>query len=124
MPPDDRDTTARNAEALAAVLATEQARARTAATLGRPGADARPAAETLPAAERPASEPPNLPLRPGWHRPRPARLPPPSYWPTVLALGVMFLFWGLVSSLIVSGVGLVLLGIGLAGWVGELRRAE
>ncbi len=65
---------------------------------------------------------PETPLRPGWNRPLPATLPHPTYWPAVLGLGLMFLAWGLVTSLVVSVVGLALFGFGLAGWIGDLRN--
>lgn len=61
-------------------------------------------------------------LRPGWSRPKPEHVPRPTYWPAVLAFGVTFLFWGLISSPIVAAVGLTIGAIGLAGWIGELRH--
>lgn len=63
-------------------------------------------------------------LEPGWSVPRPAELPRPTYWPAVLALGIVLLVWGLVSSLVISGVGLALFAVGLSGWIGELRHAQ
>ena len=52
----------------------------------------------------------------------PAHLPRPMYWPVVLAFGVVFLAWGIVTTLAVSVVGLALLALGLGGWIGELRH--
>jgi len=63
-------------------------------------------------------------LRPGWHPPDHSELPQPTYWPAVLALGITFLAWGLVTSLVISGVGLILLALALAGWIGELRHGH
>lgn len=63
-------------------------------------------------------------LRPGWVRPRPDHIPRPTYWPAVLALGVTFAFWGLITTLVITIIGLVLMGIGLAGWVGEWRHEQ
>ena len=60
-------------------------------------------------------------LRPGWNRPKPEHVPRPTYWPAVLALGVTFLVWGLITTYIISAVGLVLFVIALAGWIGEMR---
>lgn len=65
---------------------------------------------------------PEAPLRPDWSRPRPLHLPAPTYWPAVLGLGVMFIGWGVATSIIVSVVGLVLFAIGLAGWIGDMRH--
>jgi len=84
--------------------------------------------EAEDAAARPAHQPgghqpPAVQVRPGWSLPRPAELPIPSYWPAVLALAVMLVFWGLVSSLIITVVGLALFALGLAGWIGDLRHA-
>ncbi|MDQ2810246.1 MAG: hypothetical protein M3Z04_25500 [Chloroflexota bacterium] len=59
----------------------------------------------------------------GWNAAAPAQLPPPTYWPTVLALGVVLLVWGLVSSPIISAVGLGVFALGLTGWIGDLRHA-
>ncbi|MEZ4675298.1 MAG: hypothetical protein R2932_13760 [Caldilineaceae bacterium] len=52
----------------------------------------------------------------------PAYLPAPTYWPALLALGTAFLAWGLVTSLIISAVGLCLFTAALVGWIGELRH--
>ena len=58
-------------------------------------------------------------LRPGWGRARPEHIPRPTYWPAVLALGTTFALWGLLTTWFISLVGLVLMGIALAGWIGE-----
>ena len=58
-----------------------------------------------------------------WHKPLPERLPQPSYAPAVMAVGLMCLLWGAVTSWIVSAVGLVLAGIAARQWIGELRGA-
>lgn len=57
-----------------------------------------------------------------WFLPQPEKIPERTYWPAILALGITFLFWGLISSAIVSVMGLVLLASSLAGWIGELRH--
>lgn len=59
-----------------------------------------------------------------WLELPPEPLPRPTYWPAVLALGIALLGWGLVTSLIISGVGLLLFAAGLAGWIGEIRYEE
>ena len=59
-------------------------------------------------------------MLPGWHAPKPETLPKPTYWPAVMALGITFIAMGFVTSLLISGVGLLLFAISLAGWVGEI----
>jgi hypothetical protein len=62
--------------------------------------------------------------RTGWNRPRPERIPRPTAWPPALALGITFFAWGLVTSPVVLGVGLVLFTLSLAGWIGEIRHEQ
>jgi hypothetical protein len=80
-----------------------------------------------PATQR-ASVPgtPNQPStgRPDWERLPAAYLPRPTYWPVVLAFGVVLLAWGVVTTLAITVIGLVLLALGLGGWIGELRHAH
>lgn len=57
-----------------------------------------------------------------WHTPQPEILPKPTYWPAVMALGIVFLLWGMVTTFVISGAGLTLFALALAGWIGELRR--
>ena len=52
----------------------------------------------------------------------PEKIPSSTYWPIILALGVTFFFWGFVTSVIISGVGLVAMGFALAGWIGDLNN--
>jgi hypothetical protein len=61
-------------------------------------------------------------LRPGWNVPQPENLPEPCIWPATLALAITFLLWGLVTSLIITGVGGVLFGVALAGWIRDIRH--
>lgn len=79
-------------------------------------------ATEAPAPSEKSHHPPEVVLHPGWSRPRPATLPQPTYWPAIMGLGLMFLFWGLVTSVVLSAVGLVIFGIALAGWIGDLRH--
>jgi hypothetical protein len=58
---------------------------------------------------------------PRWE-PLPAEhLPRPTYFPAGLAMGIAFLFWGLITSLVVILVGLALFIASLAGWITEIR---
>jgi hypothetical protein len=59
---------------------------------------------------------------PDWEVLPPEHLPRPTYFPAGLAMGVMFLFWGLISSLVIFLVGLVLFVAALAGWITEIRN--
>ena len=61
-------------------------------------------------------------LRPGWNQPRPEKQPEPTAWPAALALATTLMLWGLVSSLIIIGVGVALFVAALAGWIGNIRH--
>lgn len=67
----------------------------------------------------------NLPeTAPGW-KPLPMEeLPHPTYWPITMALGIVFMLWGIVTSFIISGVGIVLFVIALVGWIGDIQHGE
>jgi hypothetical protein len=79
-------------------------------------------------AEEPSMGPADADRRPGdelpagWSVPQPETLPEPSYWPFVLAAGIVVSFWGIVTSLVISLVGIVMIAAALTGWVGELRH--
>jgi hypothetical protein len=60
--------------------------------------------------------------RPGWFVLPPEELPQPTYWPAAMALGIVFVLGGIIISYWISGVGAVLLGMALAGWIRELRH--
>jgi hypothetical protein len=64
--------------------------------------------------------PPELPA--GWTILPPEKLPEPSIWPAALALAITFLAWGLVTSLIITGVGLALFAVALTGWIRDIRH--
>ena len=49
-------------------------------------------------------------------------LPGPSMWPFVLGAGVSLLAFGVLTSLLFTAVGAVMVAIGLAGWIEELRH--
>lgn len=67
---------------------------------------------------------PELPasLPPGWHAPGPAKLPRPTAFPAVVALGACLVAFGVETSWLVSAAGLVLFAVGVGGWVGEMRH--
>jgi hypothetical protein len=66
------------------------------------------------------TSPPALPA--GWSRPRPETLPEPGIWPAALAMGITLVVWGLVTSLIITGVGILLFALTLAGWIRDIRH--
>ena len=51
----------------------------------------------------------------------PQDIPAPSFWPFILSFGVVFLFWGIITSFIVSLVGVIIMIIAIAGWISELK---
>lgn len=51
----------------------------------------------------------------------PREIPKSTYWPVILAFSVALLFWGFVTSIIISGIGFVLAGVSVFGWIMELR---
>jgi hypothetical protein len=52
----------------------------------------------------------------------PKKLPEPTVWPAMLALAITFLVWGLVTSLIITGIGLALFATAMAGWIRDIRH--
>jgi len=59
-----------------------------------------------------------------WSTPLPEKIPPPTYAPVFLALGITFLLFGVLSSYVFSAAGLVLMAVSISKWVGELLHAE
>ena len=53
---------------------------------------------------------------------QPQRLPEPTFWPFLLALGIVVLLWGILTNFIVSIVGFVVFVIALAGWISALFK--
>jgi hypothetical protein len=54
----------------------------------------------------------------------PEIIPDSTYWPLSLAFGITFLFLGFLTSLMLSGVGLVIMAISLSGWIQELNNEK
>ena len=48
-------------------------------------------------------------------------LPQPSYWPITLAVGLLLIGVGIVSTVILSLIGVIILLVSIAGWVRENR---
>lgn len=65
-------------------------------------------------------KPPDIP--PGWQLLPDEPLPHPTYFPAGLAMGVAFLFWGLITNWVVWLIGAALFAAALAGWITEIRN--
>lgn len=50
----------------------------------------------------------------------PEVLPVSTYWPLVMAFGLLLFLWGIISSLIVLAVGVVIMAAALTGWIIEI----
>jgi hypothetical protein len=46
--------------------------------------------------------------------------PQPTAWPALFAFGVTLFAWGLVSSIVLIGIGAALLFYSLFHWIGEI----
>jgi hypothetical protein len=57
-----------------------------------------------------------------WNDAIPQEIPEFTYWPFVLAVGLMFVGWGVITGYPLFALGLVIFIIGLAGWIYELRE--
>ncbi len=65
----------------------------------------------------------NTPDEPaGWSVPRPDRLPRPTYAPAGAALGAAFLVWGILTSFVITIVGLLIFVVSIAAWIREILR--
>lgn len=70
----------------------------------------------------PAAPGSDAPVPPGWTKLPAEHLPPATFWPAGLALAITFIFWGLISSWVVMGVGIGLFAVSLSGWITDLRH--
>jgi hypothetical protein len=60
----------------------------------------------------------------GWNIPKPAIIPPPTYWPFVLSLGATLMGLGVLTSNVISAAGIVLFILAIINWVGELSSED
>jgi len=60
----------------------------------------------------------------GWSDPLPEKVPRPTYYPVIFALGCVFMMFGIVTLWLMSVVGAVLFVIALIGWIGEMRHDQ
>lgn len=54
----------------------------------------------------------------------PIHLPPPSFWPIALAAGILLMAVGVVSTSIISFIGVVVVLAAIVGWTWENRSLE
>lgn len=54
----------------------------------------------------------------------PEELPKFTWFPFLLSIGVTLLFWGIVTTLIITVMGVILLFIGLIGWISNLLEEQ
>jgi hypothetical protein len=50
----------------------------------------------------------------------PEEMPEPTIWPFAMAFGLLFIFWGFLTSYVLSLAGLIIIGFALAGWIQTL----
>lgn len=62
--------------------------------------------------------------QPDWEKARPERLPHPTYWPFFLALGLMFIGWGLISTWVILLAGVLVFIVAIIGWINLLRYED
>jgi len=56
------------------------------------------------------------------YKAQPEELPKPTYWPFFLALGVVLIFWGILTSWIITGIGFILFTVAIFGWIIEIYK--
>ena len=54
---------------------------------------------------------------------QPIHMPPPSLSPVIIGVGVTFISFGILWSVILIGIGVLLLLVGLATWLIDDARA-
>jgi hypothetical protein len=59
---------------------------------------------------------------PDWEIARPEHPPGMTVWPAALSFAVTLIIWGLISSLILTGFGIVMFAISMAGWIKDIRH--
>jgi hypothetical protein len=64
------------------------------------------------------------PVPSGWTVYPPERLPAPTASPVLFAFGLTLLAWGIVSSFVVSLIGVAVVAVSLWHWIGEIAHAE
>jgi hypothetical protein len=68
------------------------------------------------------NEQPTIQPEETWQKARPEELPKPTYWPFFLAMGLNFIFWGILTNWIIALAGLLIFVIALTCWINLLRH--
>ncbi len=58
-----------------------------------------------------------------WTEPTMEHVPRATYWPAVMAMGTVLMFWGVATMVAVSLVGFGLFVLSLIGWIREMYHA-
>ncbi len=56
------------------------------------------------------------------YKAKPERLPKPTYWPFFLAFGLVCIFWGILTTWLISGLGVVIFAVALSGWIMDIYK--
>jgi len=59
-----------------------------------------------------------------WVKPMPEETPEPTFWPISLAMSIIFILWGLISTWVITAVGIVLFSISVRGWARDLLNEQ
>jgi hypothetical protein len=59
-----------------------------------------------------------------WNEPRPETLPRPTYWPVALAFAITITAFGILTSLVLSVLGIALFIVAITMWIGEIRHEQ
>lgn len=54
--------------------------------------------------------------------PRPRRLPTSTYTPAIVAASLVLIAWGAVTTIALVMLGILLLAVGIGGWIVDIRR--
>lgn len=57
-----------------------------------------------------------------WLPAEPQELPKPTYWPFFMALGVVFILWGIPTTVYMTAIGGIIFVISLIKWINLLRH--
>lgn len=62
------------------------------------------------------------------YKAQPEELPKPTYWPFFLAMGAACMLWGILTTWIITCIGIIIFAIALSGWIlniySELTKDE
>ena len=59
-----------------------------------------------------------------WVAPPEQKIPQPTYAPAAMALGVAFVFFGIVTSYLFCAAGAVIMALALTRWIGAMANGD